>query len=41
MIEEKQQQVCQRLDAGDSVSQLARDFATTRQTIMRVRAAEV
>ena len=30
-------EVMQRLAAGESVSQLARDYATTRQSIMRVR----
>ncbi|RQS22864.1 MULTISPECIES: recombinase family protein [unclassified Burkholderia] len=39
LTEEQQNQVRQRLGAGESVSQLARDFATTRQTIMRVRSA--
>lgn len=34
---EQQQQVRQRLTEGVSVAQLARDFKTTRQTIMRVR----
>lgn len=34
---EEQQQVRQRLAEGVPVAQLARDFRTTRQTIMRVR----
>ncbi|MDN7433728.1 recombinase family protein [Burkholderia multivorans] len=34
---EQQQQVRQRLAEGVPVAQLARDFKTTRQTIMRVR----
>jgi putative DNA-invertase from lambdoid prophage Rac len=33
----QQAEVMQRLAAGESVSQLARDYATTRQSIMRVR----
>ena len=33
----QQVEVMQRLAAGESVSQLARDYATTRQSIMRVR----
>ncbi|MFM0080745.1 recombinase family protein [Paraburkholderia sediminicola] len=33
----QQAEVIQRLAAGESVSQLARDYATTRQSIMRVR----
>jgi len=36
---EQQAEVRQRLDQGVSVSELARVFKTTRQTIMRVRAA--
>ncbi|MGF6971099.1 putative DNA-invertase from lambdoid prophage Rac [Paraburkholderia sp. WC7.3g] len=36
---EQQQEARQRLAQGASVSELARDFKTTRQTIMRVRAA--
>lgn len=35
----QQEEVRQRLARGDSVAQLARDFKTTRQTIMRVREA--
>ena len=31
--------VLERLDAGDNVAKVAREFKTTRQTIMRVRAA--
>ena len=33
----QQAEVMQRLAAGESVSQLVRDYATTRQSIMRVR----
>jgi putative DNA-invertase from lambdoid prophage Rac len=33
----QQAEVVQRLAAGESVSQLARDYATTRQSIMRIR----
>ncbi|MBK3786626.1 recombinase family protein [Burkholderia sp. R-69980] len=33
----QQAEVMQRLAAGESVSQIARDYATTRQSIMRVR----
>ncbi|MGV2293480.1 recombinase family protein [Trinickia sp. YCB016] len=33
----QQAEALQRLTAGESVSQLARDYGTTRQTIMRVR----
>jgi putative DNA-invertase from lambdoid prophage Rac len=36
---EQQHEARQRLAQGASVSELARDFKTTRQTIMRVRAA--
>jgi putative DNA-invertase from lambdoid prophage Rac len=35
----KQTKVLERLAKGESVAQLARDFDTTRQTIMRVREA--
>ncbi|MBR8303391.1 recombinase family protein [Burkholderia dolosa] len=38
---EQQQQVRQRLAEGVAVAQLARDFKTTRQTIMRVREREL
>jgi putative DNA-invertase from lambdoid prophage Rac len=34
---EQQEQVRMRLAAGDPIAQVARDFRTTRQTIMRVR----
>jgi putative DNA-invertase from lambdoid prophage Rac len=34
----QQDEVAKRLAAGESVSQLAKDFKTTRQTIMRIRA---
>lgn len=36
---DQQQEVRQKLAAGVSVAQIARDMKTTRQTIMRVRAA--
>ena len=35
--EEVQAAVVERLDAGNSVSEIAREFKTTRQTIIRVR----
>ena len=35
------QEVLQKLSKGDSVASLARDYRTTRQTIMRVRNADV
>ncbi|MBU9185812.1 recombinase family protein [Burkholderia multivorans] len=38
---EQQQQVRQRLAEGVPVAQLARDYKTTRQTIMRVREREL
>lgn len=34
---EKQREVCQRIMAGESLSKIARDYGTTRQTIMRLR----
>lgn len=37
--EDQQAVVVEKLDAGDSVAKVARDFKTTRQTIMRVRDA--
>lgn len=36
---EKQQQVIEKLDAGNSVTTVAREFNTTRQTILRARNA--
>jgi putative DNA-invertase from lambdoid prophage Rac len=36
---EQQEEVCQQIAKGVSVSELARIYKTTRQTIMRVRAA--
>jgi putative DNA-invertase from lambdoid prophage Rac len=36
---EQQAAVLQRLDAGASIAEIAREFKTTRQTIMRVREA--
>lgn len=35
------QEVLQKLSKGDSVASLARDYKTTRQTIMRVRTADL
>jgi putative DNA-invertase from lambdoid prophage Rac len=37
----EQAEALQRLAAGESVSQLARDYGTTRQSIMRIRARAV
>ncbi|MGQ5524233.1 recombinase family protein [Chitinimonas sp. PSY-7] len=37
LSKEYQAEIRQRLSAGESVSQLARDYQTTRQSIMRVR----
>lgn len=34
---EQQQQAAKRIAAGDPIAAIARDFATTRQTIMRLR----
>jgi putative DNA-invertase from lambdoid prophage Rac len=39
LSEADRQTVQRRLDAGESVSALSRDFSTTRQTIMRIRGA--
>jgi putative DNA-invertase from lambdoid prophage Rac len=36
---EKRAAVVERLDAGTSIAETAREFKTTRQTIMRVREA--
>lgn len=36
---EQRQGVCARLKAGESVAALARNFGTSRQTVMRARAA--
>ena len=38
---EQQQEVCLRIKNGESISAIARMFNTTRQTIMRIRAANV
>ena len=38
---EKRAAVVERLDAGDSVAKVAREFKTTRQTIMRARDAVI
>lgn len=35
---EQQREICARLQAGESVAALARDFGTSRQTVMRARA---
>ncbi|MGQ5524135.1 recombinase family protein [Chitinimonas sp. PSY-7] len=37
LTKEHQAEVLHRLSAGESVSQLARDYQTTRQSIMRIR----
>ena len=37
--EEQQQAVLERIKAGSSISAIAREFSTTRQTILRVKAA--
>lgn len=37
LSKEHQAEILQRLSAGESVSQMARDYQTTRQSIMRVR----
>ncbi|WP_414477348.1 helix-turn-helix domain-containing protein, partial [Klebsiella pneumoniae] len=37
--EEQRQAVIIRLKAGDSISAVARQFSTTRQTIHRIKAA--
>ncbi|MDO3558286.1 recombinase family protein [Ralstonia pseudosolanacearum] len=37
---EQQQQATQRIAAGDAIAAIARDFSTTRQTIMRLRAKQ-
>lgn len=39
LTHEQQQEVRQKLTAGVSVAQIARDLQTTRQTIMRIRSA--
>jgi putative DNA-invertase from lambdoid prophage Rac len=36
---DQQAAVVERLDTGDSITKVAREFKTTRQTIMRVREA--
>jgi putative DNA-invertase from lambdoid prophage Rac len=40
LTEKQRQEVAQKLASGESVSALARHYATTRQTIMRVRGLE-
>ncbi|MDO3527532.1 recombinase family protein [Ralstonia pseudosolanacearum] len=37
---EQQQQAAQRIAAGDAIAAIARDFGTTRQTVMRLRAKQ-
>ena len=37
---EERAAVVQRLDAGATIAEIAREFKTTRQTIMRVREAK-
>ncbi|HBM9481404.1 MAG: recombinase family protein [Mixta calida] len=37
--EEQKHAVLARIDAGDSISAIARDFCTTRQTILRIKAS--
>lgn len=39
LSDEQKQAVLERIDAGASISSIARDFDTTRQTILRVRAS--
>jgi putative DNA-invertase from lambdoid prophage Rac len=41
LTEAQQAKVLERLSQGDAVAALARDYATTRQTIMRVRSKAV
>ncbi|HGW7997026.1 TPA: helix-turn-helix domain-containing protein, partial [Escherichia coli] len=38
LSEEQKQTVTERLNAGISISAIAREFNTTRQTILRVKA---
>lgn len=40
LTEEQQAEVLQRLQQGEAVAALARDFNTSRQTIMRIRESE-
>lgn len=39
LSDEQKQAVLERIDAGASISSIARDFDTTRQTILRVKAS--
>jgi len=39
LSDEQKQAVLERIDAGTSISSIARDFDTTRQTILRVKAS--
>jgi len=41
LSQEKQQQVLSKLSAGASIASIAREFNTTRQTILRVRTSGV
>ncbi|HDR2511076.1 TPA: Hin recombinase, partial [Enterobacter roggenkampii] len=38
LSEQQKQAVAERIDAGISISAIAREFNTTRQTILRVKA---
>ncbi|HIA2692189.1 TPA: helix-turn-helix domain-containing protein, partial [Escherichia coli] len=38
--EEQKQKVLERIKSGASISAIAREFRTTRQTILRVRAKQ-
>ena len=40
LTEEQRAEVLQRLQQGEAVAALARDFNTSRQTIMRIRESE-
>lgn len=40
LSEDQREEVLQRLRQGESVAALARDFKTSRQTIMRIRESE-
>jgi putative DNA-invertase from lambdoid prophage Rac len=39
--EEQQRAVIARIDSGISISAIAREFSTTRQTVLRVKAAHL
>ena len=38
--EEQKQKVLERIESGASISAIAREFSTTRQTILRVKAKQ-